>query len=203
MVCPICHWPEHVRQWRRRMKYVLEQMCGEKTSPASEAERAEVPGVRVGEVRGRTPPGHRRTSAAGDLLVSQVPRESGPACREAVEESKEVRSWESVRALRTSSEGAAGPGEVLQQGVRHAVQGEEVAGRDSRTTNELPRVREAHRGEDSEGKEVLQPVVCNHSSKFAVDASRADQLRCAGNAVVPLQAAVAFVELMRRVMSRR
>lgn len=31
-----------------------------------------------------------------------------------------------------------------------------------------------------------------------VDASRADQLRCAGNAVVPLQAAVAFVELMRR-----
>lgn len=31
-----------------------------------------------------------------------------------------------------------------------------------------------------------------------LDASRADQLRCAGNGVVPLQAAVAFVELARR-----
>lgn len=33
---------------------------------------------------------------------------------------------------------------------------------------------------------------------LVVDASRADQLRCSGNAVVPLQAAVAFVELVRR-----
>ncbi len=33
-----------------------------------------------------------------------------------------------------------------------------------------------------------------------VDEGRADQLRCAGNAVVPLCAAVAFVELVRRVI---
>lgn len=33
-----------------------------------------------------------------------------------------------------------------------------------------------------------------------VDEGRADQLRCSGNAVVPLCAAVAFVELMRRVI---
>jgi len=32
-----------------------------------------------------------------------------------------------------------------------------------------------------------------------VDESRADQLRCAGNGVVPLQAAVAFTELVRRM----
>lgn len=34
---------------------------------------------------------------------------------------------------------------------------------------------------------------------LVVDQSRADQLRCAGNGVVALQAAVAFVELMRRI----
>lgn len=34
---------------------------------------------------------------------------------------------------------------------------------------------------------------------LVVDASRADQLRCAGNGVVALQAAVAFVELVRRI----
>lgn len=36
---------------------------------------------------------------------------------------------------------------------------------------------------------------------LVVDASRADQLRCVGNGCVPLQAAVAFVELMRRAIS--
>ena len=34
-----------------------------------------------------------------------------------------------------------------------------------------------------------------------VDSFRADQLRCSGNAVVPLCAAVAFVELVRRVIA--
>ena len=34
---------------------------------------------------------------------------------------------------------------------------------------------------------------------LVVDESRADQLRCCGNGVVPLQAAVAFTELLRRV----
>jgi DNA (cytosine-5)-methyltransferase 1 len=38
---------------------------------------------------------------------------------------------------------------------------------------------------------------------LVVDASRADQLRCGGNGVVPLQAAVAFVELVRRVRKAR
>jgi hypothetical protein len=33
----------------------------------------------------------------------------------------------------------------------------------------------------------------------ALDESRADQLRCGGNGVVALQAAVAVVELVRRV----
>lgn len=36
---------------------------------------------------------------------------------------------------------------------------------------------------------------------LVVDASRADQLRCGGNGCVPLQAAVALVELMREVMA--
>lgn len=36
---------------------------------------------------------------------------------------------------------------------------------------------------------------------LVVDQSRADQLRCAGNGVVAVQGAVAFVELMRRAMS--
>jgi hypothetical protein len=33
---------------------------------------------------------------------------------------------------------------------------------------------------------------------LVVDESRADQLRCAGNGVVPLQAAAAFAELVHR-----
>lgn len=37
---------------------------------------------------------------------------------------------------------------------------------------------------------------------LVVDASRADQLRCGGNGCVPLQAAVAFVELFREAMNR-
>lgn len=36
---------------------------------------------------------------------------------------------------------------------------------------------------------------------LVVDASRADQLRCGGNGCVPLQAAVALIELMREVMA--
>ena len=36
-------------------------------------------------------------------------------------------------------------------------------------------------------------------SPVVLDESRADQLRCCGNGVVPLQAAVAFTELLRRV----
>lgn len=41
---------------------------------------------------------------------------------------------------------------------------------------------------------------CGSSSpELSLDASRADQLRCAGNGVVALQAAVALVELLSRV----
>ncbi len=50
---------------------------------------------------------------------------------------------------------------------------------------------------------VLQSVMRHHISKFSIDEARADQLRCGGNGVVALQAAVAFVELFRRLMDER
>lgn len=48
---------------------------------------------------------------------------------------------------------------------------------------------------------AVKPGVCVLADgvAVAVDESRADQLRCAGNGVVPLQAAVAARELMRRL----
>ena len=58
------------------------------------------------------------------------------------------------------------------------------------------------RGIDAHLWPAIESGVCvlADGCSLVVDASRADQLRCAGNAVVPLQAAVAFVELMRRAM---
>jgi DNA (cytosine-5)-methyltransferase 1 len=55
--------------------------------------------------------------------------------------------------------------------------------------------------------EVLYPAtepglrVLVDGMALVVDASRADQLRCGGNGVVAIQGAVAFIELMRRVMA--
>lgn len=48
---------------------------------------------------------------------------------------------------------------------------------------------------------AIKPGVCLlvDGQSLVVDASRADQLRCGGNGVVALQAAVAFVELVRRI----
>lgn len=48
---------------------------------------------------------------------------------------------------------------------------------------------------------AVEPGLCVRTDgrDMVVDASRADQLRCAGNGCVPLCASVAFVELMRRV----
>ena len=48
---------------------------------------------------------------------------------------------------------------------------------------------------------AIEPGFCLLADGFTwiVDASRADQLRCCGNGVVPLQAAVAFVELFWRI----
>ncbi len=49
-------------------------------------------------------------------------------------------------------------------------------------------------------EEAAEPGVCELADGMAhrLDPHRADQLRCAGNGVVPLQAACAFVELVRR-----
>lgn len=51
---------------------------------------------------------------------------------------------------------------------------------------------------------TVEPGLCVlvDGSPVVVDASRADQLRCAGNGCVPLQAAVAFVELFKRVVNQ-
>jgi hypothetical protein len=48
---------------------------------------------------------------------------------------------------------------------------------------------------------AVEPGVCVHVDGVAlvVDAGRADQLRCGGNGVVALQAAVALTELLRRI----
>lgn len=54
--------------------------------------------------------------------------------------------------------------------------------------------------EDPHLAPAIEPGLCVLVDELAmvVDASRADQLRCGGNGVVALQAAAAFVELMRR-----
>lgn len=61
---------------------------------------------------------------------------------------------------------------------------------------------------DAAGSLVAQTVesgVCGVADGLAlvVDESRGDQLRAIGNGVVPLQAAVAFMVLARRVMEKK
>lgn len=51
---------------------------------------------------------------------------------------------------------------------------------------------------------AIKPGLCvlADGRSLVVDESRADQLRCGGNGVVPLQAAAAFVELVQRIEER-
>jgi hypothetical protein len=179
------------------MKYVLEQLCGEKAGPASEASRPEVSGMRVDEFSGGAPPRHRRTLDARDLPLQEVPRQGGPTGSQAMEESEEARTEQGVRALRKSSEGAAGQGSVLLADVCDPIQSGQGQGGACGNENGVLGMQSPDQGQDTSRPEILQSVVCHHSSKFAVDDYRADQLRCAGNGVVPLCAAAAFVELMR------
>ena len=196
LVCPICNWPQYVREWREGIKHALIYLCGQKTSATRTASESVVPDLRnIGSHNRRPSSRHSRSPDAGDLRVPQMPYDAG-CCHQ----KKEAQSRHAVPELRKGNEGAESENQVLLSSLRDPIQSKVIGKQLWRDEDNMPCVPPQDLWKNTSGAQVLQSQLCNHKSKFAIDESRNDQLRAIGNGVVPLQSAACVVELLRRMM---
>jgi len=198
--CPICHWAAYVREWRRRMRYELEQICGEKTGSKIEENDSIMRAVRENVRDRRASPGHQKPPYDCGLRVSEVSPDTGPDSRHAETEQRSQVANETsddVQPLRSKMQGTTP--DILQPPMCSSGEGNQSQVATTGNSDDMLGVQGIHSGQDSQGSKILQSPMCNHTSKFAIDDFRADQLRCGGNGVVAIQGAAAFIELIGRM----